>query len=193
MIIETKFDLGQTVWRIGRYQHESFVLPCRFCRGKGRLPLEGATNSTRYVTCPECHGSAKRAIESMPAWTVLGSTIIGKVSIEVVDPTVEGFNGGSPERVREERYMGSTGFPSGSIYRAVEMFATEDEAREAVEERNARLQSGADGWKPDRDAYTAAKGFLDHRDVYEHDAAAIEAAKKIIDAYEYEPEEVEGR
>lgn len=51
MKIETKFDVGQTVWQV---YHEHNTVPCNICDGTGWVEIKG----TSWL-CPSCRGGKK--------------------------------------------------------------------------------------------------------------------------------------
>lgn len=195
MILDTKFDLGQVVFRIGRAQEEAVRIPCRFCRGRRTIRVESpAGTDYEFVSCPRCQGQGELGLARIPLFAFIGEALIGKISLEICDPTVPGWNGGlfaTDGKTREERYMiDSTGFPSGTVYRDTEMFASRVEADREVERRNEDLLSGR-SWKPDERQYAAAAAFLEHADVYEHEEKHVAMARQIVEAYEFTPADEE--
>lgn len=191
MIIETKFSLGQTVWQIGRVRSDPLILPCRFCRGSKQLKVDAPNGDYAFVTCPRCGGAGSVRLAEIRHFEVIRETRIGKIAIERVDISVPGFNGPNDYRQDEDRYMTTaTGFPSGSLFKDTELFASKHEAEEACVEHNEAIDDGRyPEWKPSRDVVEKLRGFLDHRDVYEHTEEHVRQAEALILAYEYEPED----
>lgn len=197
--IKTKFDLGSQVWRIYS-DTETIRLPCQFCRGKGWVRAEGAGEQVEQVQCPR-HSSmaATVGLGSWPEWKVVETEmIIGSVEVRYFDHSQEregddGRRTGKSNRdnrwVREdeEKYMcWATGVGSGSVFRVDELFEDPEIAAEEAERRTrvARLgdvpAAGLRPWKPSYEQVGIAQGFLDHRDVYEHDAGHILLAEELV-------------
>jgi hypothetical protein len=199
--LTTKFSLGDQVWTI-HSSHEEIKLPCRFCRGQGWLPVEGANEAQRSVKCPECGGSALIRLGSWPEWRAEPDPLtIGQIQLRVYDRA--GVDNGqradnlNPARVAalheddEEGYMAwSTGVGSGTVHHAEDLFASKEEAVEEAERRTERARAGEDPggrkdrwrkWWPDQEQVRVAAGFLDHRDIYEHDAAHVALAEAIVE------------
>jgi hypothetical protein len=201
-MLATKFDLGDTVWKISG-DREEIKLPCRFCRGQGWLRVEGANEQSTQVKCPECGTNATVTLGTWPVWRVdYGSPLkIGQIQLRVYDRT--GIDNGKRADNRnpasigkmhetdEEGYMAwSTGVGSGTVHHAEDLFATKEEAEEEAALRTERARAGEDPggrpdrwrkWWPDQEQVRVAAGFLDHRDVYEHDAAHVALAEAIVE------------
>jgi hypothetical protein len=82
----------------------------------------------------------------------------------------------------------ATGFPSGSLFKDTELFASKHEAEAACAEHNEAIDEGRyPEYKSSRDVVEKLRAFLDHRDVYEHTEEHVQQAEALILAYEYEP------
>lgn len=186
MLIETQFDLGQTVYRIG-VSNSRVSLPCKFCRGQRNIRVDSPSGQGyEFVPCPICKGQGKVTIGSIPKFERIGEGQIGSIEVRLIDPNVEGYNGFNRDE-REERYMlSSSGFPSGSVF--VELFGTAQEAQDECDRRNELIEDGdeeaAQWWlaSHDRRMVAQAQAFLDHADAYEHDEENIVTAQRIIRA-----------
>lgn len=196
--LTTKFSFGDQVWRVYPTT-EAIKLPCRFCRGRGFLAVEGANEESRSVKCPECGVNATVTLGSWPEWRVGdGPLQIGMIELRIIDRT-GGDNGHhadnmnparAAESAYEENYMAwSTGVGSGTLYHVEDLFASREEASEEAEQRTERARAGEDPggrkdryqqWWPNPEQVRAAAGFLDHRDIYEHDAAHVALAQAIV-------------
>lgn len=186
-ILKTKFDLGDLAWHLTR-DTENLVLPCRFCRGSKWLPVEGPAGASRSVPCPECKGGGSVSLGTWPEWRVEGPQLqIGRIEVRVYDHTVERPEHSVPIE-DEESYMAvSTGLGSGSVYRVADLFADREEAEEEAVSRTDRVRRGEKignwtQWWPDVQMVSVAKGFLDHRDIYEHNAGHLLLAEAIVAA-----------
>lgn len=198
--LKTKFDLGAEVWKV-HSDREEIKLPCRFCRGQGWLPVEGAGGASESVKCPRCGVKSTVTLGTWPVWRVETSPLkIGMIQLRVVDrsrfreSSSEPLTNGDPERViaeDEENYMAwSSGVGSGTIHYVEDLFASREEAEEEAEQRTERARAGEDPggrkertarWWPSAQQVQIAAGFLDHRDVYEHDAAHVALAEAIVE------------
>lgn len=187
-VITTKFDLGQEVFRVS-HDHEVIELPCRFCRGRGWLDTAGANGERRSLKCPDCSTQATVRLGSWPRYYADPKPLtIGLITVRVFGDAPLDY-AGSSELKDEEGYMAwSTGVGSGTVHRAEDLFATLEEAEAEAEERTERARAGeAIGtgswqrqWWPSAEQVRIAAGFLDHRDVYEHNAAHIVLAEQIL-------------
>lgn len=194
--LETRFGLGHKVWYVSS-SVEDIELPCRFCRGRGRLTVDGSAEQTAVVQCPKCSTKAMVRLGTWPVWRVDGPLTIGMIELRVfqregLDNGERGENrnpGAGIRREDEERYMAwSTGVGSGSVYKVWDLFADPDEAQAEADERTARSRRGEPAsahtdrsvWWPSVEQVRVAAGFLDHRDIYEHDAAHVTLAEAIV-------------
>lgn len=144
MTIETKFNLGDTVYLI-RCGRTHTPTPCPDCEGVGELLL--ATGKT--VPCIKCNrrGTVGRTLGD-PKWITAGHLTLGKVSVEIVRETPPGereseFENFGPQTAsRKEAYMAyDTGIGTGINWQAEELFATEAEAAAECERRNAKAEA----------------------------------------------------
>jgi hypothetical protein len=200
-VLTTKFSLGDQVWKI-QPTTEMIKLPCRFCHGRGWLDAKGANEESRLVKCPECDINATVTLGSWPQWRVEPEALrIGMIGLKVFDRKGEDnhhrADNMNPARVLrdhesdEETYMcWETGIGSGSVHYVEDLFATPEEAEEEAEQRTERARAGeAPGgrkdrwaqWWPDAQQVRVAAGFLDHREIYEHDAGHIALAQAILE------------
>lgn len=177
MEISTEYNFGDQVWTLHR-SSETLELPCRFCRGRQSLPVEGPGGETKWADCPECKGMPSMArIAVVPTWVASEKPLtIRQVRIELT----EGVDcRDMPER--DEGYMcEETGVGSGTVHRPENLFHSQAEAKEEAERRTEIRE----GWKPSDNEIRAAQGFLDHRDVYEYTEEHIEVAEQIVAAAE---------
>lgn len=207
--IKTRFSLGERVWKLSQ-DRATFELPCVFCRGTGRFKVTGAAERQRDVDCPECRGYRHDGIGgglgrpavirfgAAPTWSVSTAELtIGMIEARRFDHSQErpeqqhrekSNRDPSWQREDEDRYMcWETGVGGGSVYGGSssnsDIFGSEEEAAAEADRRSAAALAG-DGWKPSADEFRVATGFLDHRDVYEHEPEHIETAEQIIAAYE---------
>jgi hypothetical protein len=126
MNIETKFDLGQKVWKIRRERRKEWE-PCAFCGGEGRIT--GKNNKDRY--CPACIGHRGKDIYKDMAWSVVEESMtVGEVKIRR----------SLRKESDEEQYMcWETGVGSGTLHDADDLFASFDKAETEAEIRNGEL------------------------------------------------------
>jgi hypothetical protein len=190
--LTTKFDLGQRVWKLRRTE-EAVSLPCRFCRGNGWLPVTGGADEIDTVKCPRCYGKHVVKLAGIPQWEVdIRELVIGRIELRIHDNTSSrqpsgGGDNYDPQRHREdeETYMcWETGIGTGAVYgrsAGSEVYGSEEEAREAADERNEGALDGTT-WKPTAEELAIALGFLDHHDVYVHDSSHIALARQLVAA-----------
>ena len=189
----TRFALGARVWIVTGTSGQPIKLPCRFCRGAGHFRVEGAAGATGFADCPECRRRSGAGMDGVPSvvavahppqWKASGPLTVGQIELRVQadDPDPDDYH--VKREPRDERYMvEETGVGSGSVYEVADLFASQEEAEEEAERRTEAALSG-DGWKPNRQEVRAAAGFLDHRDVYEHEPEHVEIAEQIVAASE---------
>lgn len=197
--ITTKFSLGDLVWKIAP-STERIKLPCRFCRGRGWLDTKGANDESRPVKCPECDVNATVTLGSWPVWRVESEQLrIGMIQVKLVgtgpdngesadnrNPARAGRVGGTDA---EDYMCWSTGVGSGSVHHVEDLFSNPEEAKDEAEARTERARAGEkpggrDQWRqwwPDAEQVRVATGFLDHRDIYEHDAGHVALAEAIVE------------
>jgi len=117
MIIETKFSLDDKVWTIGKKEKSDFI-KCDACEGKGSILLKG-----EIYRCPACLGGKGR------------KTNINEVSFVR-----------TPERISKIRIVldaeyiedGIDYIVDGYSFQESELFPSEKEAQDIVDERNRR-------------------------------------------------------
>jgi hypothetical protein len=198
--LTTKFSLGQWVWKVYP-STEDIEVPCRLCRGRGWLHAKGANNESCSVKCPSCGVNATVRLGTWPEWRVVSEPLqIAMIRLEVFDRTGddngERADNRNPARVScthgvedRESYMAwSTGVGSGTLHSVEDLFASCEEAEEEATQRTKRARAGEDPggrntrpWWPTAEQVRGAQGFLDHRDVYEHNAAHVALAQVIIE------------
>jgi len=201
----TKFDLGDSVYRV-HYDTTEIRLPCRYCHGTGQVTATLADDSTEQIRCPRHtsgNGMATVQLGSWPEWRADPTPlVIGQIQLRVTDRSASASR---PERMSigenmdprsrmiantedEEGYMAwATGVGSGSVYKAADLFADLDEAEEEAERRTELSRAGEPvpgsnygTWKPTIEQVRIAGGFLDHRNLYEHDAGHVLLAEAIV-------------
>ena len=83
MKIETKFDIGDCVYRLNKRLRSKHVT-CTYCKGKKRFTAVEKTTLT--FNCPECKGTGKKAdkISSKYVWEVVDALKeIAKIEIQI--------------------------------------------------------------------------------------------------------------
>jgi RecJ-like exonuclease len=137
MKINTKFDINQSVWKIGRDQEQKRT-KCQACGGKGRYVL--LDNKSR--SCPECYGNGFKS-EFLPMkWRVTVLLHIGRVNAKITNIVPDDIfdNVGHYEdgkTLEEYEYMCyETGIGSGSIHNEETLFDIKEEAETECDKRN---------------------------------------------------------
>lgn len=119
MKLTSKYNLGDQVWYVGHPARVTRQVPCVLCNATGKLTL---TNSDKTPTCPDCYGSREITEVSVAPECPVEMRTIGLVRVE--------RRLGDPPKVE---YMAhETGIGTGFILPEDQLYATEDEAREAA-------------------------------------------------------------
>ena len=153
MILESKFDFDDKVWRITQRTRKEWV-ECAFCKGQGQIAGVDGT----WAQCPKCQARRGKNTYHEERWQVLGGCplTIGQIRVQVrneyrggIDTGPGGLrceNYGHQEAHREESYMmRETGIGSGSVYYAQDLFASPGEAQAECDKRNATEQENDNG------------------------------------------------
>lgn len=199
--LTTKFSLGDQVWKI-YCDRETIKLPCRDCLGTGWVRAQLAGDRTEKVRCPRHtsgNGMATVHLGTWPEWRVGAPLVIGMIQLRVVDrsrhkeDSHRPLTNRDPDRVMAEdaeNYMAwESGIGTGTIHYAEDLFGTPEEAEEEAERRTALARAGEQSggrrgrgrvWWPTVEQIRIAAGFLDHRDIYEHDGGHVALAEAII-------------
>ena len=113
MNIETRFDLGQIVWRVGR-QKKVASDTCLACDGAGRHEIERRDGTTQKSTCEACRGRGKINEVWYDIYEIFDQSRIGQIEVRLQTDTARAYFG-DPQV--EERYMvEATGVGSGTVY-----------------------------------------------------------------------------
>ena len=133
MKIETRFDLGQAVWRVKKFP-KHMTIPCPGCEGRGDSPL--ADGTTHW--CPKCYGCKTRVKVAPADWRVDGPVTIGNVRVSL-------FEAKSDDEHEDERwYMcHETGIGSGTLWREPDLYATREGAEAEADKRKKQPGGGA--------------------------------------------------
>lgn len=138
MKIETKFSINDTVWHIWKERKQEWE-SCPACSGSGQITLADEKNRL----CPECYGRCGKTVHLELEWVVTGSLTIGQVQVTIKNIESDGdfSNIGSHKEGADEykcQYMAyETGIGSGTCHYEELLFATEAEAQEECDVRNA--------------------------------------------------------
>lgn len=133
MILTSKFDLNQKVWKIWRLT-EVIGMPCAVCNGTGRLMLVNGNSvacTNSYFGTPRCDNGQVRT-ELVFRWAITGVLTIGQITMRAsVQHTYE-----SPRDNATEYMCCETGVGSGTVHDENDLFAVQDEALEECARRN---------------------------------------------------------
>jgi hypothetical protein len=143
MILKSKYDLNQKVWRILRDKKKTFV-PCETCEGEGKVNLQNSKGILKSMTCPDCYGvKGKTKYLDDIIWRISNKILtIGKISITIsnIEKTGGFDNIGCYKEgndIKKLKYMAyETGINSGGIYDEETLFLSLKEAKERIEELN---------------------------------------------------------
>ncbi len=134
MVLETKFNLYDKVWGIGRGMQSDWV-KCGFCDGAGTV--EGANGKAR--SCPDCFGRKGRNENHCTCWSISNNglpMVVGQVRI--MKQAAEG----SVSAGGEERYMlKETGIGSGTLHCSERLFISKEQAQAGCDKLNAELET----------------------------------------------------
>jgi hypothetical protein len=127
MNIQTKFGLGDSVYRICK-DHVTKYVPCNYCDGTGKVTVVGKPERT----CPDCTGRKGKDEWFGQEWQVLnGIDKIGNVRVSLYFDSEGGID--------EYQYMlFETGVGSGTLWKADQLYATEEEAQAECDKRNSQ-------------------------------------------------------
>ena len=130
MKIETKYSLGDKVWKINQAMPKVWE-PCTFCDGHER-PQSALADPTEIVgldgkkrRCPECVGLGGHHQRHKLAWDVTGKLTIGLVEYRF-----------RKEETKESYMCIETGIGGGSIHYVDTLYPSEKEAQAECDERN---------------------------------------------------------
>lgn len=146
MKIETKFDLGQKVYRIGTTS-ERTKATCAKCAGTGACRVTFADLTAGTLRCDHCHGTGWVYVEPVAGWAVRGTDVIGQVRVQETRsdglPGYEDWQSGQhnlgprPYSYEEQYMLVGTGIGSGTIWPVAKLFASNEEALAECDRLNA--------------------------------------------------------
>lgn len=130
MKIETKYSLGNRVWKINQNMPKVWE-PCTFCEGR-EAPVSDFVDSTKIVgvdgtkrRCPECLGDGGRHKRAELEWRVTGDLTVGLVEYRY-----------SAEETKEAYMCVETGIGGGTIHYVDTLYPTKKEAQAECDRRN---------------------------------------------------------
>ena len=131
MNIETKYSLGDKVWKINREMPRVWR-PCTFCEGREteastfapETEITGSDGSTRR--CPKCQGRGGHYERVALEWCVTGELTVRQVNYR------------HSAKETEETYMcAETGIGGGTIHYVDTLYPTKKEAQAECDRRNS--------------------------------------------------------
>jgi hypothetical protein len=135
MNIETKFDLGDTVYPV-RECRKDHIETCEVCSGSGVVTVQ---ESGKKIKCDECCGDGVKKSNLPNGYYFLGDSVgsVGKIEPEYYDKRYlrDGYH-----KNRIKYMLSSTGVGSGSIWYEDQLFASAEEAEAYCEEQNSKEQ-----------------------------------------------------
>lgn len=138
MKFESKYNLNQRVWSIGR-RPDNKTVKCEACNGIGKITLL----NNKETHCPECYGRCTNTIYGVTKWFVSDESYkIGQCRAEITSFKKTGCfdNIGeyNPEKMEKlYQYMCyETGIGSGSIHDEDTIYPTKEEAQAECDKRN---------------------------------------------------------
>jgi len=123
MSIETKFNLGDKVWRIID-QRRYISVDCDICNCTGKVSIKG-----KNFDCPNCHGEGHLKSLETSDKIVGGPFEIGRIDVSVCN-TLEYFNSENYQFNANKDFSTSARVGSGIFLQAEDIFATKEEAIE---------------------------------------------------------------
>ena len=127
MKIETKYDIGETVYPI-RLRGDSQFINCKLCEGYGKVEIK---NSDKKARCPDCYGRCGKATwKKDKCFLEAGyASRIGKIQTETFSKRIKGLG--------KIRYMieGEIGI----AWEETDLFPTKESARAECDKRNELL------------------------------------------------------
>lgn len=137
MKIETKFGLGDKVYKIG-YDRKEEMVDCPVCGGTGQL--DGKDGSKHG--CPKCFGNGHGFVCRGKKWQILQQLTLGQVTVTIRKS--QGMPGSMFDNYKSqktERYMAEeTGIGSGSFYYSKDLFFSKEEAQAECDRRNTERE-----------------------------------------------------
>lgn len=134
MNIETRYNLGDTVWHLRTWNARK-AITCPLCSGAGKVQI-GETDRTTY--CPDCNTRGRITTTEQQTSAEISRLTIGQVRAEV-----------SGAHTVVEYMAHETGVGSGSIYYEPDFYPTREDAEQACADKGAVLVT------VDRDEVTA--------------------------------------
>lgn len=127
MVIETKFNFNQKVYKIENTYKENKV-KCPTCKGTSKVELI----SGRKIDCPDCFDGYY--IERLPTqWRISLSGKIGKIGVELYSSKYSKSNNS-----RIYYMLDITGVGSGTLHYEDTLFTSEKEAQLECDKRNLK-------------------------------------------------------
>jgi hypothetical protein len=119
MMIETKFNFNQKVYKIGHIYKEN-VTKCPTCKGTNKVEL----TTGRLLDCPDCFDGFYR--KRLPVeWRISLSGKVDKIGVEFYSPKYSKDNSS-----RIYYMLDVSGVGSGTLHYEDTLFASEKEAEE---------------------------------------------------------------
>ena len=120
MRLESKFDLGDKVWKIG-YLMTKVNDKCPTCEGKKRIFIKDSD-----FQCPDCCGRGYHVRYEPQSWKIQELLTVGQIRIT------------KDKKEDKREYMcNETGVGSGSIHYEKDLFHTYEEAQTECDRRNS--------------------------------------------------------
>jgi hypothetical protein len=140
-VIETKYGVGDVVWRAG-ITTESRAHQCPDCLGEKKWSCRSPAGGEFEIPCPRCGDvyQSDRALSLKYAWWVPTTErlTIGSIQAGVGNP--DSYDYGN-------RYMClETGVGSGTVYGEADLFPTKEEALAAAQAKADLNNADASGW-----------------------------------------------
>ena len=130
MRIETKYSLGDKVWKISQNKPKTWI-PCSFC-GRSESYRGEYADSTKAIgldgsekRCPDCYGRGGRHEYLDLEWMVVAELTIGRVEYQT-----------SSGETKESYMAKETGIGSGSVHYVDTLYPSKEEAKAECKRRD---------------------------------------------------------
>jgi predicted RNA-binding Zn-ribbon protein involved in translation (DUF1610 family) len=135
MKIETKFNVGDTVYAIAHFSEEKFIT-CPTCNGLLKITINGKT-----FTCPDCYGHGGEKIWLPKKWDIYNEEgmLAGYNHVNKIDIDIN-------KKGMEIRYILGTKYSkseSGTLWLEEDLFFSKEKALKECEKRNLELEKSA--------------------------------------------------
>ena len=134
MKIETKFNIGDSVWGV---DSDTFrrIVKCKPCSNTGKISIGG-----EELLCPKCNGVSTHAqVAGQKFYVSTFSAQVGQVRTEFTSSDFQNYSSANTDRLIIQYMLTETGVGSGRIWDEDRLFASKEEAQRFCEDKNGSL------------------------------------------------------